>query len=97
MTIHVSGHHIEVTPALHNYVNEKFQRIEHHLCDLIKMDVSLHVEKNQNTAKANVYVKGDVLHAEAQDDNMYAAIDSLIDKVHRQAIKHKDKLHKHSD
>lgn len=91
MQINVSGHHIDITPALRDYVNSKFLRLENHIDDITTMEVVLQVEKLRHTAKGNVRVKGGTLHAAAEHDDMYAAIDGLADKLHRQAIKHKEK------
>lgn len=95
MQVNISGHHIEVTPALRDYVEEKLDRINHHLDDVVKMEVTLEVEKMRHLAKGHVHVKGESLHAESEHDDMYAAIDGLADKLHSQAIKHKEKQKDH--
>ena len=97
MEVNICGHHVEVTPALRDYVTSRLDRIDHHLGDVTKMEVTLEVEKLRHFAKGNVYVKGDTLHAESEHEDMYAAIDGLADKLHRQAVRHKERQHKHSD
>lgn len=98
MQINLTGHHVDITDALRNYVNEKFERLERHFDNVIDVHVILRVEKTQNcqnVAEANLQVSGNQIHAEACDEDMYAAIDALIDKVDRQVIKHKEKLKDH--
>ena len=92
MQVNISGHHIEVTEALKNYVTDKFQRLERHLGNVIDSHVILSVEKLVQKAEATVQVNGAKLFAEAEHADLYAAIDGLIDKLDRQAIKHKEKL-----
>lgn len=91
----ITGHHIEVTDSLRNYVNEKFQRLERHFDQVIDTHVILSVEKLVQKAEATVHVNGAKLFAEDSRDDLYAAIDALIDKLDRQIIKHKEKLQSH--
>ncbi len=91
MRINVSGHHVEVTSALREYVLSKFDRIERHSDQITNIDVTLIVEKFIQKAEASVHVSGADLFANSQDSDMYAAIDSLADKLDRQIIKHKEK------
>ncbi len=92
MQINISGHHIEITPALRSYAEEKIKRLEHHFDQITRSDITLTVEKLRQKAECNVHVSGGDLHASAEDENMYAAIDSLSDKLDRQLLKHKEKL-----
>ena len=92
MQINISGHHIELTPALKAYAEEKIRRLEHHFDQITRSDITLTVEKSRQKAECNIHVSGSDLHASAEDDNMYAAIDSLSDKLDRQLLKHKEKL-----
>ncbi len=91
MQVDITGHHIEVTEALRNYVNEKFQRLERHSDHVIDSHVILSVEKLAQKAEATVHVHGAKLFAEVEHSDLYAAIDGLIDKLDRQVIKHKEK------
>ena len=96
MNLNISGHHVDLTPPLRDYVTTKLKRIERHFDNLINADVVLTVEKLRHKAEATVHASGADLHAEATvDDNMYAAIDSLIDKLDQQTRKHKDKVRDH--
>lgn len=92
MQINIQGVGIKVTDALHDYVTEKFGKLERKGDVIVSIAITLTVEKLQQIAKADLSVTGGALHAEAQDEDMYAAIDALIDKVDRQLVKHKDKL-----
>lgn len=91
MQITVSGHHVEVTDALRDYVNQKFTRLQRHFDNITKLDVTLIVEKAAQKAEASIHVAGADIFAQAESDDMYAAIDGLTDKLDRQLIKHKEK------
>jgi putative sigma-54 modulation protein len=95
MQINLTGHHIEVTPALRSYVESKFERVERHCNNVSEVHVVLGVEKLRRKAEATIYVAGGNLFADAEHDDMYAAIDALIDKVDRQLLKYKEKLSQH--
>ncbi|MCP5143350.1 MAG: ribosome-associated translation inhibitor RaiA [Gammaproteobacteria bacterium] len=95
MQINLAGQHVDITPALKNYVEEKLQRLERHFDHVVDTHVVLIVEKQSCKAEATVHVSGGNLHAESLHDDMYAAIDGLIDKLDRQVIKHKEKRADH--
>lgn len=98
MQINITGHHVEVTPALKEYVTSKFQKIQRHFSNITNVHVILSVDKKfQQKAEATVNISRSELFAESQDEDMYAAIDALIDKLDRQVIKHKEKLHNHGN
>ncbi len=92
MQITLTGHHIDITPALRDYVSEKLTRIERHHDQITQIHIVLTVEKLRQTAEATMYATGQTLFADAEDQDMYAAIDVLIDKMDRQLKKHKEKL-----
>ena len=91
MQLNISGHHVELTEALKEYVNEKFQRLERHFDQISNTNVILQVEKLRQIAEATVNISGGELHAKAETEDMYAAIDALVDKLDRQILKHKEK------
>jgi putative sigma-54 modulation protein len=95
MQMHVTGHHLEVTPALRAYVEKKFERIVRHFDNLIDVHCILTVEKLNQKAEATLKVRGNDIHADATDANMYAAIDALADKLDRLVKKHKEKSTDH--
>lgn len=96
MNLTISGHHLDLTTPLREYVTTKLKRIERHFDHLINADVILSVEKLRHKAEATVHASGADLHAEAVvEDDMYAAIDALMDKLDQQTRKHKEKLRHH--
>jgi putative sigma-54 modulation protein len=95
MQYSVTGHHVEVSSSLRDYVGQKLERIERHFDHLTDVHCILTVEKLRHKAEATVHLTGGTLHASAVQDDMYAAIDSLVDKLDRQVKKHKEKLNDH--
>jgi len=95
MNLNIAGHHLPLTDALKSYVSEKITRLERHFGHLIGASVVLSVEKLRHKAEATIHTRGANLHAEAIDEDMYAAIDSLADKLDSQTRKHKEKKRDH--
>ena len=95
MQINLTGHHVEITPAIRQYINEKIQRIERHFENATDINFILTVEKLEHKAEATLNVSGNTLYAHSVDTDMYAAIDSLADKLDRQVRKHKEKITDH--
>lgn len=96
MNFTVSGHHVSVTPAIHEYVVSKFSRINRHFDHVIDVNVILTVEKLAQKAEVTVHVRGKDIFVETVDENMYAAIDTLADMLDRQICKYKDKTQNHA-
>jgi len=92
MQINLTGRHVEITTALRDYVTGKFAKLERHFDHINNVHVILDVEKLVQKAEANLHINGGEIFATAQHADMYAAIDSLIDKLDRQVIKHKEKI-----
>lgn len=95
MQIDITGHHCEITPPLRDYVNQKIGRITRHFDNVTDVHVILSVEKLVQKAEATIQVKGGKIFADSTDADMYAAIDSLTDKLDRQVIKFKEKIKNH--
>ena len=95
MHIDISGHHVDVTAAMRKYVLNKMGRIERHFDNVTDTHVVLEVEKLRHRAEATVHVAGSKLFAQSVEENMYAAIDSLVDKLDVQVRKHKEKKTDH--
>lgn len=95
MKINITGKNIDITDALRDYVSEKLGRIENHFDHVTNTNVVLQVEKTRQLAEATINARGAQLHANAEGADMYAAIDSLSDKLHRQVIKLKEKTADH--
>jgi putative sigma-54 modulation protein len=95
MQMNLTGHHVDLTPALRDYVKDKFQRLERHFDNVTDAHVILTVEKLRHKAEADLHLGGAHLYADATEGDMYAAIDGLVDKLDRQIKKHKEKLTDH--
>ncbi|CAK4070834.1 ribosome hibernation promoting factor [Vibrio sp. MarTm2] len=95
MQININGHHVDLTDSMQDYVNEKFQKLERFFDHINSVHVVLKVEKVRQIAEATLHVNQGEIHASSDDENMYAAIDSLVDKLVRQLNKHKEKLNAH--
>ncbi len=95
MNLHLSGHHLEITPAMRDYITSKLTRITRHFDHVIDVSVILSVEKLQQKIEASVHLSGKDIFCESTDADMYAAIDDLADKLDRQIIKHKEKHFEH--
>ncbi len=95
MQLNVTGQNIEITPALRGYVEKKLERIERHFEQVINVHCVLSVEKLRQKAEATLLVSGSSIHVDSIEENMYAAIDLLADKLDRCVKKHKEKLTDH--
>lgn len=91
MQMIISGHHVEVTEALKDYIASKLSRIERHFDSITSMQVILSIEKLAQKAEATIRIAGAELFANAESVDMYAAIDLLSDKLDRQILRHKEK------
>ena len=100
MNLTISGHHLEITPALRGYVTTKLDRITRHFDQMVDVKVLLSVENQtekdkRQRAECRIGVKGNDLFAESCHEDLYAAVDELVDKLDRQVARHKDKLQSH--
>lgn len=100
MNLTISGHHLNVTPALRTYVTDKLDRVTRHFDQLVDVKVLLTVEKQKEKekrqrAECSIRVKGSDLFAESSHEDLYAAVDVLVDKMDRQVVRHKDRLQDH--
>src|SRR5688500_16669617 len=93
MNVNVSGHHLEVTPAIRTYVQSKLERVSRHFDHVIDAHVILTVDKLRQKAEVTLHVRGKDLHYESDQEELYAAIDLLADKLDRQVLRYKDKLY----
>ena len=91
MSLHLSGHHLEITQSMRDYITGKLDRVTRHFDHVIDVNMILSVEELKQKVEANVHLSGKNIFVESHDADMYAAIDSLIDKLDRQIIKHKEK------
>jgi len=96
MNLNITGHHIEVTPAIREYVTGKLDRVLRHFDQVTSSHVILSVEKLQQKAEVTLHVKGKDIFADATDADLYAAIDLVADKLDRQVVKHKERVSHHN-
>ena len=92
MNLHLTGHHVDITPAIRDYVTSKLTRINRHFDHVIDVNVIMTVEKLDQKIEANVHLSGKDIHVQSNGEDMYAAIDTLIDKLDRQVIRHKERF-----
>ena len=100
MNLTISGHHLDVTPALREYVLTKLDRVTRHFDQVVDISVLLTVEnlkekERRQKAEVTLHVKGKDIFVEQSHEDLYAAIDQLMDKLDRQVCKHKDRLQDH--
>lgn len=100
MNILITGQHLDLTPAIRAYVENKLDRITRHFDQVIEIVVTLGVDTpadkdHRHRAEVNLRVKGDMLHAESRAEDLYAAIDLLVEKLDRQVLKFKEKVKGH--
>lgn len=95
MQIHITGHGVQVTPALRSYATEKLERLKNRGDNITSINMVLDVEKVQQIAKATIHLAGAEIHASSDAADMYSAIDLLVDKLNHQIIKHKEKMKGH--
>ena len=95
MNVQVSGHYVEVTQPIRDYVLSKLERVQRHFDQVIEINVVLSVQKLRHKAEISVHMPGKDIHVESDDADMYAAIDLMMDKLDRQIIKHKQKAYAH--
>ncbi|MDD3883767.1 MAG: ribosome-associated translation inhibitor RaiA [Gallionella sp.] len=92
MNLHLTGRHMEITPAIREYATGKFGKIKRHFDNVIDVHIILSVEKLKQKAEATIHVSGKDIFVECEDENLYAAIDALVDRLDRQVLKHKEKM-----
>jgi putative sigma-54 modulation protein len=92
MNLHLTGHHVEITAAIRDYVVGKLERISRHFDHVIDVNVIMTVQKLDQHIEANVHLSGKDIHVTCSDGDMYAAIDQLMDKLDRQVIRHKERF-----
>lgn len=96
MNLNITGHHLEVTPAIREYVTSKLDKVIRHFDHVTASHVILSVEKLKQKAEVTVHVRGKDIFVESHDEDLYAAIDAMTDKLDRQILKHKEKSGDHS-
>jgi len=100
MNLTISGHHLELTPALRSYASSKLERVLRHFEQVVDVKMLLSMEnqkekEKRQRAECTIHVKGSDLFAEASHADLYAAIDELMDKLDRQVVRYKERLRDH--
>ena len=97
MNLHLTGHHLQITPAIREHVAHKLGKITAHFDHVIDINVIMTVEKLQHKVEAKMHLSGKEIFCEAHGEDMYVAIDHLVGKLDRAVIKHKEKnlAHRH--
>jgi putative sigma-54 modulation protein len=101
MNLTISGHHLDVTPAIREYVQNKLERVERHFDQVIDIAVILSVDnlrekEKRQKAEINLRMSGKTVFVESCAHDLYAAIDTLVDKLDRQVMKYKTKVQYHN-
>jgi putative sigma-54 modulation protein len=96
MNLTITGHHLEVTQPIRDYIESKLERVIRHFDHVTSVSVILTVEKLRQKAEVTLHVRGRDIFVEAESEDMYATLDNLIDKLDRQVLKHKEKTGEHS-
>ena len=91
MQINLTGHHVDITDSLRDFVHDKFQRLERHFDQITNVHVILSIEKLRQISEATMHISGGEIFANSESTDMYASLDTLVDKLDRQLIKHKEK------
>jgi putative sigma-54 modulation protein len=92
MNLQLTGHHVDITASIRDYVVSKLERINRHFEQVIDVNVIMSVQKLDQKIEVTVHLSGKDIHVECHDADMYAAIDGLVDKLDRQIIRHKEKF-----
>ena len=95
MNLTIHGNHVEVSTALRDHITGKLGRIERHFDQVMDATVQLTCEKLRHRAEITLRVRGNHIHVESVEDDMYAAIDTLVDKLDRQVVRHKNRVKDH--
>ena len=95
MNLNITGHHVELTPAIREYATNKLERVIRHFDHVTSVHVILSVDKLEQKAEVTLHVKGKDIFADATDANLYASIDLVADKLDRQVVKHKERADEH--
>lgn len=92
MQLNITGHHVDLTDSLKDYVSSKIKKLERHFDHISNVQITLSVEKQRHIAEGTMHLSGAEIHGKAENEDMYAAIDALSDKLDRQILKHKEKI-----
>ncbi len=95
MQLSVTFRHMEPSEALKNYVQERTTRFTKYIDRPLETQVTLTVQKFRNIVDVVMNANGIRIAGQESHDDMYAAIDLVMDKIERQVKKYKAKIRKH--
>ena len=95
MQLTITGHQLEVTDPIREYIDTKFERIKRHFDQVLNVHVIISVEKVRHKSEATMHIGGKDFFAESTEDHLYKSIDLLVDKLDKQIRRHKDKMTNH--
>ncbi|MCH9689836.1 MAG: ribosome-associated translation inhibitor RaiA [Gammaproteobacteria bacterium] len=95
MQIHFTGHQVEITDALKAFTEDKLSKLTRHFDRITTIHITFNVEKLRQIVDATVLIPKSELHASSEAENMYTAIDNLVEKLDKQLIKYKEKMDSH--
>jgi putative sigma-54 modulation protein len=97
LNFNIRGENIEVTPAIRDYVESKIEKVERYFNDELSANANVNLKvynNNQTKVEVTIPMKNLTLRAEERHNDMYAAVDLIIDKLERQIRKHKTKVNR---
>ena len=95
MQVEISGIHIPITEGIDEYIKKKLGKLNKYLHQVSSARIVLKVEKGRYLAEVNVISNRFTIHGSGVASDLYASIDTAIDKVNRQAKRHKEKIQSH--
>lgn len=95
MQLTITGHQLDVTEPIREYIENKFKRIKRHFDQVLNVHVIISVEKVRHKSEATMHIGGKDFFAESTEDHLYKSIDLLVDKLDKQIRRHKDKMTNH--
>jgi len=95
MNIIINGRHLDLTPALKNYAEEKIKKFERYSSNITDAVVTLSIEKYRHKAEALLKANGVMIQAEGVTGEIYSSIDEVVEKLEKQVKKYKEKLVSH--
>ncbi len=96
MQLTFTGRNLEITEALRRYAEEKVVRLQKFVDQITSAHVILSIEKYRQIAEVTLRVRELTIRGEESSDDLYCAIDLVVDKIERQIVRYKEKIVGHS-
>ena len=97
LNFNIRGENIEVTPAIREYVESKIEKVERYFNEDLNANANVNLKvynDKQTKVEVTIPMKNLTLRAEERHNDMYAAVDLIVDKLERQIRKHKTKVNR---